>query len=116
MWQLNTNISISKEAPVQCHSSFGIRQPTENKKMLVKLIPTERVGSLGKPVLVIRDTTERPEALEASTVKLVGTDKALIIEEVSKLIANNNNHNKMAQANNPYGDGKACGRIVDKLS
>ena len=75
----------------------------------------EEAPGLGKPVLVMRDTTERPEALDAGTVKLVGTNDKLIIEQVSKLIDNPEYYNTMAQANNPYGDGKACGRIVKNI-
>ena len=73
----------------------------------------EEAPSLGKPVLVMRDTTERPEALEAGTVKLVGTDTELIIEEAQKLIDNNEEYNKMSKAHNPYGDGKSCERIIN---
>ena len=69
----------------------------------------------GKPVLVMRDTTERPEALEAGTVKLVGTDYDRIINEVSTLLENKDYYEKMSQAVNPYGDGLACSRIVDYL-
>lgn len=72
----------------------------------------EEAPSLGKPVLVMRDTTERPEALEAGTVKLVGTDYNRIISEVSSLLDNEANYNIMSAANNPYGDGKASERIV----
>lgn len=73
----------------------------------------EEAPGLGKPVLVMRDTTERPEALDAGTVKLVGTDYNLIISEVSRLLDDKGYYDAMAQANNPYGDGKACERIVD---
>ena len=73
----------------------------------------EEAPSLGKPVLVMRDTTERPEAVEAGTVKLVGTNKDLIVSEVTKLIENFDYYNKMSKANNPYGDGKASERIVN---
>ena len=73
----------------------------------------EEAPGLGKPVLVMRDTTERPEAVEAGTVKLVGTNYNLIVSEVSKLLDDTAYYNSMAQANNPYGDGKACGRIVE---
>lgn len=76
----------------------------------------EEAPGLGKPVLVMRDTTERPEALEAGTVKLVGTDYDMIVDEVSSLLDNPAHYNKMSQAVNPYGDGKACERIVDNLS
>jgi len=75
----------------------------------------EEAPGLGKPVLVMRDTTERPEALDAGTVKLVGTDKATIIREVSELISESQAYEGMAMANNPYGDGLACGRIVKSL-
>ena len=73
----------------------------------------EEAPGLGKPVLVMRDTTERPEAVEAGTVKLVGTNYDLIVSEVSKLLDNETYYNSMAQANNPYGDGKACVRIAE---
>lgn len=72
----------------------------------------EEAPGLGKPVLVMRDTTERPEALEAGTVKLVGTNYNKIVNEVSKLIENKDYYNDMSKAINPYGDGKACCRIV----
>lgn len=75
----------------------------------------EEAPGLGKPVLVMRDTTERPEALEAGTVKLVGTDKAIIIREVSALINEDDKYEAMSRANNPYGDGLACNRITDAL-
>ena len=73
----------------------------------------EEAPSLGKPVLVMRDTTERPEALEAGTVKLVGTDTALIIKEATVLLTDSSAYEKMSKAHNPYGDGKACEKIVD---
>ena len=73
----------------------------------------EEAPSLGKPVLVMRDTTERPEAVEAGTVKLVGTNKDTIIKEAQKLLDDENEYNKMSKAHNPYGDGKACERIVE---
>ncbi len=75
----------------------------------------EEAPGLGKPVLVMRDTTERPEALEAGTVKLVGTDYDKIVNEVSLLLENQVYYEKMSQAVNPYGDGLACSRIVDYL-
>jgi UDP-N-acetylglucosamine 2-epimerase (non-hydrolysing) len=76
----------------------------------------EEAPSLGKPVLVMRDTTERPEALEAGTVKLVGTDKEKIIEEALKLLHVKDEFEKMSKAHNPYGDGKACERIIKFLA
>ena len=76
----------------------------------------EEAPGLGKPVLVMRNTTERPEALEAGTVKLVGTDKILIIKEVTSLLTDTTYYNTMSKANNPYGDGLASKRIVEVLS
>lgn len=75
----------------------------------------EEAPGLGKPVLVMRDTTERPEALDAGTVKLVGTDYNKIVNEVSSLIDDKAACEKMSKAVNPYGDGLACGRIVNAL-
>lgn len=75
----------------------------------------EEAPGLGKPVLVMRDTTERPEALEAGTVKLVGTDYDKIVNEVSLLLDDQAHYDAMSKAVNPYGDGLACGRIVDTL-
>lgn len=76
----------------------------------------EEAPGLGKPVLVMRDTTERPEALDAGTVKLVGTDYDKIVSSVSGLLDDKAAYEKMSKAVNPYGDGLACGRIVEKLS
>lgn len=76
----------------------------------------EEAPSLGKPVLVMRDTTERPEAVEAGTVKLVGTDVERIVSEVSKLIEDTDYYNEMSFAHNPYGDGEACQRILEQLA
>ena len=75
----------------------------------------EEAPGLGKPVLVMRDTTERPEALESGTVHLVGTNHDLIVSEVSTLLDDPVAYDRMSKAVNPYGDGKACGRIVDAL-
>lgn len=76
----------------------------------------EEAPSLGKPVLVMRNTTERPEALTAGAVKLVGTDHDLIVSEVSRLLEDKTYYNQMSHAVNPYGDGKACLRIADRLA
>lgn len=76
----------------------------------------EEAPSLGKPVLVMRDTTERPEAIAAGTVKLVGVDFDKIVNEVSKLLDDQEYYENMSKAINPYGDGKACKKIVEKLS
>lgn len=76
----------------------------------------EEAPGLGKPVLVMRDTTERPEALDAGTVKLVGTDYDRIVSEVSALLEDVEYYDKMSKAVNPYGDGKACERIIKTFS
>lgn len=75
----------------------------------------EEGPSLGKPVLVMRDTTERPEAVEAGTVRLVGTDVERIVSEVTALLDDKETYMAMSRAHNPYGDGAACQRIVEKL-
>ncbi len=75
----------------------------------------EEAPSLGKPVLVMRNTTERPEAVDAGTVKLVGTDADAIVENVSELLNDENLYRKMSETINPYGDGKACERIMAAL-
>ena len=75
----------------------------------------EEAPGLGKPVLVMRDTTERPEALSAGTVRLVGTDYDKIVSEVSSLLDDEKHYDEMSKAVNPYGDGLACRRIVDTL-
>lgn len=75
----------------------------------------EEAPSLGKPVLVMRDTTERPEAVDAGTVKLVGTSQAIIVRETTRLLEDTTEYNAMARAHNPYGDGMASGRIAALL-
>lgn len=75
----------------------------------------EEAPSLGKPVLVMRDTTERPEAVEAGTVKLVGTNIHSIVSSINELLTNKSSYIKMSVAHNPYGDGKACSKICDIL-
>jgi UDP-N-acetylglucosamine 2-epimerase (non-hydrolysing) len=75
----------------------------------------EEAPSLGKPVLVMRDTTERPEAVEAGTVKLVGTDPVAIVREANRLLDDPAAYEAMARAHNPYGDGQAALRIRDIL-
>lgn len=75
----------------------------------------EEAPSLGKPVLVMRDVTERPEAINAGTVRLVGANEARIVSNVAELLTDEASHKKMARAHNPYGDGKACERIIEAL-
>lgn len=75
----------------------------------------EEAPAIGKPVLVMRNTTERPEAVEAGTAKLVGTEYQSIVDNVSLLLDDSNVHNQMSHATNPYGDGRSCDRIVEFL-
>jgi len=75
----------------------------------------EEAPSLGKPVLVMRDTTERPEAVEAGTVQLVGADSSNIVAAVERLLNDSLAYKAMSIAHNPYGDGRACERILKKL-
>ena len=75
----------------------------------------EEAPSLGKPVLVLRDTTERPEGIEAGTLKLVGTDEDIIVNETNKLLKDKEEYEKMSKASNPYGDGTASKQIVDAI-
>ncbi len=75
----------------------------------------EEAPSLGVPVLVLRDTTERPEGIEAGTLKLAGTDEETIFTLADELLSNKEAHDKMAQASNPYGDGRASERIVEAI-
>ena len=75
----------------------------------------EEAPALGRPVIVLRTETERPEAVEAGTVKLAGIDKENIVYIVNELLKNECKYNKMAQAINPYGDGKACNRILEAI-
>ena len=76
----------------------------------------EEAPSLGKPVLVMRETTERPEAVDAGTVRLVGADVGLIVSQVDLLLTDSDEYQKMSKAHNPYGDGLACGRILEFLA
>lgn len=75
----------------------------------------EEAPSLGKPVLVLRDITERPEGIKAGTLKLVGTDEERIYQETKKLLEDKNEYEKMSKASNPYGDGRASVRIADAI-
>ena len=75
----------------------------------------EEAPSLGKPVLVLRDTTERPEGIEAGTLKLVGTDEEVIYRETRRLLTDQEEYRRMSRASNPYGDGHASERIADAI-
>ena len=76
----------------------------------------EEAPSLGKPVLVMRDTTERPEGVAAGTLKLVGTDESIIYREFGRLLSDSEKYEAMSRASNPYGDGHASERIADILA
>ena len=75
----------------------------------------EEASSLGKPVLVMRETTERPEGVQAGTVKLVGANQRTIVDETIRLLNDSEAYRKMSRAHNPYGDGTACKKIMDAL-
>jgi len=75
----------------------------------------EEGPSLGKPILVLREKTERPEAVQAGTVKLVGTDTECIVREATRLLDDRPEYDRMARVHNPYGDGRASGRIADLI-
>jgi UDP-N-acetylglucosamine 2-epimerase (non-hydrolysing) len=76
----------------------------------------EEGPSLGKPILVLRDKTERPEAVNAGTVKLVGTNRATLVREAGRLLDDAEEYSRMSRLHNPYGDGKASGRIVNRIA
>jgi UDP-N-acetylglucosamine 2-epimerase (non-hydrolysing) len=75
----------------------------------------EEGPSLGKPILVLREKTERPEAVQAGTVKLVGTNSECIVREATRLLEDRQEYDRMARIHNPYGDGRASGRIADLI-
>jgi UDP-N-acetylglucosamine 2-epimerase (non-hydrolysing) len=123
---LNPNVKVPVHKMLHGISNIYLIQPCEYEEFIFLmdrafLILTDSGGiqeeapSLGKPVLVMRDTTERPEAVKEGTAKLVGTDRNVIIGEVSKLIENKKAYQLMLKENNPYGDGRASERIVDFL-
>ena len=123
---LNPNVQEPVNRLLACLTNVFLIQPQDYLPfvylmMRADIILTDSGGiqeeapSLGKPVLVMRDTTERPEAVEAGTVKLVGTDIAKITAEVSTLLTDEAAYNSMSRAHNPYGDGQACQRILDTL-
>jgi UDP-N-acetylglucosamine 2-epimerase (non-hydrolysing) len=123
---LNPNVQEPVNRILNCHSNVFLIDPMDYKPFLYLmdrsyLILTDSGGiqeeapSLGKPVLVMRDVTERPEAIIAGTVKLVGSDTDKIISGVSELIDSAEVYSIMAKSHNPYGDGGACERIISKL-
>jgi UDP-N-acetylglucosamine 2-epimerase len=123
---LNPNVRQVAETVLGLHEAIHLIPPLDYLPFIdlmrrADLIVTDSGGvqeeapSLGKPVLVTRDTTERPEAVEAGTVKLVGTDPALLVAEASRLLDDRAAYEQMSFAHNPYGDGKAAGRILEAL-
>lgn len=124
---LNPNVKVPVNALLNDIPNVRLISPLEYEPFVYLLMHSyivltdsggiqEEAPSLGKPVLVMRNTTERPEALEAGTVILVGTDKVKIVEEVEKLLFDKELFDKMSKAHNPYGDGNACKKIVACLS
>jgi len=123
---LNPNVQEPVNRLLVSHSNVKLIEPQDylpfvylmNKSYLILTDSggiQEEAPSLGKPVLVMRETTERPEAVDAGTVKLVGTNVELIVSSVSELIDDQAAYEKMSFSHNPYGDGKACQRIIDSL-
>ncbi|MGB1117263.1 MAG: non-hydrolyzing UDP-N-acetylglucosamine 2-epimerase [Parvibaculales bacterium] len=120
---LNPNVEKPVRAALGGRSNIHLIAPLEYEPFIwlmdkSHLVLTDSGGiqeeapALGKPVLVMRNTTERPEAVEAGTVKLVGTDRALISSETLKLLSDETLYRQMSRAHNPYGDGQACARII----
>ncbi len=123
---LNPNVREPVERLLGAHKNISLIPPQDYLPFVylmnrAELILTDSGGvqeeapSLGKPVLVMRDTTERPEAVDAGTVKLVGTDARLIVAELTRLLDDRNAYTEMSRAHNPYGDGKAAARIVSAI-
>jgi len=123
---LNPNVQEPVNRLLASHSNVKLIEPQDylpfvylmNKSYLILTDSggiQEEAPSLGKPVLVMRETTERPEAVDAGTVKLVGTNVELIVSSVSELIDDKVAYEKMSFSHNPYGDGKACKRIIESL-
>jgi UDP-N-acetylglucosamine 2-epimerase len=123
---LNPNVRQVAETVLGTHDAIHLIPPLDYLPFIhlmrrADLIITDSGGvqeeapSLGKPVLVTRDTTERPEAVEVGTVKLVGTDAALLVAEANRLLDDRAAYEQMSLAHNPYGDGKAAGRILAAL-
>ena len=108
-------------AKIAIQSAVELAKNPDNNVSRSYLILTDSGGiqeeapSLGKPVLVMRDTTERPEGIAAGTLKLVGTEEETIYNEFSRLLSDKSEYDVMSKASNPYGDGHACERIADVL-
>ena len=124
---LNPNVQEPVKRLLANHSNIHLIEPQDYLPFVylmnrAHIILTDSGGiqeeapSLGKPVLVMRDTTERPEAVDAGTVKLVGTDVRVMTQALTELLTNQDTYDAMSYAHNPYGDGKACQRIRDLLA
>jgi UDP-N-acetylglucosamine 2-epimerase len=129
VWPVHRNPNVLKpvDALLRGHPNITLIDPLEYLPFVdlmrrAYLIITDSGGvqeeapSLGKPVLVLRDTTERPEAVAAGTVRLVGTDPAKIVAESLYLLDNPAEYRRMSEVHNPYGDGQACGRITQAIA
>ena len=123
---LNPNIRKIADEVIGNNDKIKIIEPLEvidfhnfiNKSYLILTDSggiQEEAPSLGKPVLVLRDTTERPEGIKAGTLKLIGTDEKKVYKEIKKLLVDKSEYEKMSRANNPYGDGFASKKIVDEI-
>lgn len=123
---LNPNVQNTVYQMLEWHDNIHLIEPLDYLPFVhlmdrAHIILTDSGGvqeeapSLGKPVLVMRDTTERPEAVSEGTVRLVGTDSQKIVSEVNRLLNSDEEYQTMARAHNPYGDGKAAGRIINTI-
>lgn len=123
---LNPNVQVPVNRLLANHDNIHLIEPLDylpfvylmNRSVIILTDSggiQEEAPSLGKPVLVMREMTERPEAVKAGTVKLVGTDTQKIVDEITKLLTDESMYREMSFAHNPYGDGHACERIVDEL-
>ncbi len=124
---LNPNVQEPVNRLLEAHANIHLIEPQDYLPFVylmnrASIILTDSGGiqeeapSLGKPVLVMRDTTERPEAVDAGTVKLVGTNVDVLVSALSELLESDTAYNAMSFAHNPYGDGQACRRILDVLA
>lgn len=123
---LNPNIQYTVKSYLKNHENIFLIEPLDYLSFVFLMMKSyliitdsggiqEEAPSLGKPVLLLREVTERPEGIEAGTVKLIGVNKRLIISETINLLDNEDEYKKMSLAHNPYGDGKATLRIINKL-
>jgi UDP-N-acetylglucosamine 2-epimerase (non-hydrolysing) len=129
VWPVHPNPNVTSVVNASLHSRPNVQliEPLDYVPFIdlmrrAYLLITDSGGvqeegpSLGKPILVLRDKTERPEAVEAGTVKLVGTERAAIVREAVRLLEDRAEYERMARLHNPYGDGRACGRIAERIA